>query len=123
MPGFSVYGASKAALRIYTESLRRELADSTVRVQYYAPRAIETPFNSLQVQAFNNATGSASDTPETVAACVSRMLHSESRQGFAGGFEAIAARLNGLCPEWLDGAFAKHRRALSSLKFPSGASS
>jgi short-subunit dehydrogenase len=123
VPGFSVYGASKAALRIYTESLRRELADSTVRVQYYAPRAIDTPFNSPQVQAFNHATGSASDTPEVIAVRVSRMLKSESRQGFAGGVEAIAARLNGLCPEWLDGAFAKHRRALMSLKFPPGASS
>lgn len=123
VPGFSVYGASKAALRIYTEALRRELAGSTVRVQYYAPRAIDTPFNSQQVQAFNRATGSASDSPEAVAHCISRMLQSKSRQRHAGRVEAIAARLNGVCPEWLDGAFGKHRRALTSLKSPSGASS
>lgn len=123
VPGFAAYGASKAALRIYTEALRRELVDSSVRVQYYAPRAIETAFNSPQVQAFNQATGSASDTPDEIAASVLRMLQRESRQGFAGGVEAIAARLNGLCPECLDGAFAKHRRALMSMKFPSGASS
>ncbi len=32
VPGFSVYGANRPRF-IYTESLRRELADSTVRVQ------------------------------------------------------------------------------------------
>ncbi len=67
IPGFALYGASKAALRIYTEALRRELADSTVKIQYYAPRAIDTPFNSPEVVAFNRATGSPSDTPEAVA--------------------------------------------------------
>ncbi|CAB3731936.1 SDR family oxidoreductase [Achromobacter piechaudii] len=123
VPGFSAYGASKAALRLYTEALRRELADTSVRVQYYAPRAIDTPFNSPEVMAFNQETGSASDTPEAIAANVVRMLQRESRQGFAGGVEAIAARLNGLCPEWLDGAFAKHRRALMNSKFLSGSSS
>jgi len=123
VPGFAVYGASKAALRLYTEALRRELADSAIRVQYYAPRAIDTSFNTPQVQAFNSATGSASDSPQAVARCVARMLQSESRQRYAGTLEAIAARLNGICPEWLDGAFAKHRRALTSSKFPSGASS
>lgn len=123
VPGFSVYGASKAALRLYTEALRRELADTGIRVQYYAPRGIDTPFNTPEVQAFNQATGSASDTPQAIAARVLRMLQRESRQGFAGGVEAIAARLNGLCPEWLDGAFSKHRRALTANKFPTGSSS
>ncbi|MCY1535313.1 3-hydroxybutyrate dehydrogenase [compost metagenome] len=123
VPGFSAYAASKAALRIYSEALRRELADSCVRVQYYAPRAIDTPFNSPEVQAFNEETHSASDSPEKIAQGVSRLLQSGSTQRYAGGFEAIAARLNGLFPEWLDGAFAKHRRALKSLKFPNGASS
>lgn len=123
VPGFSAYGASKAALRIYSEALRRELADSSVRVQYYAPRAIDTAFNSPEVQAFNKETDSASDSPEKIALGVSRLLQSGSVQRYAGGVEAVAARLNGLCPEWLDSAFAKHRRALMSLKFPTGASS
>lgn len=123
VPGFSAYGASKAALRIYTEALRRECADSSVCIQYYAPRAIDTPFNTPEVLAFNKATGSPSDTPEAIAYEVARMLRIESRQRHAGGFEGLAARLNGLFPELLDGVFAKHRRALRSLKFPSGASS
>ncbi|PLC54289.1 short chain dehydrogenase [Pollutimonas nitritireducens] len=122
VPGFSAYGASKAALRIYTEALRREFADSRVQIQYYAPRAIDTDFNTPQIVAFNKATGSPSDTPEAVARQVAHMLNSESRQRFAGRTEALAARLNGLFPECLDGAFGKHRRALESLKLTPGAS-
>lgn len=112
VPGFAAYGASKAALRVYTETLRRELADTSVRVQYYAPRAIDTPFNAPQVVAFNRATGSRADTPKDVARVVLHMLHAETAQRYAGPFEALAVRLNTLFPRLLDGAFSKHRRAL-----------
>ncbi|CAB3879058.1 SDR family oxidoreductase [Achromobacter sp. ACM04] len=123
VPGFAAYGASKAALRVYTESLRRELADSTVRVQYYAPRAIDTPFNAADVIAFNQATGSPTDSPEAVARAVLRMLEAETAQRYAGPFEALAVRLNSLFPRLLDGAFTKHRRALRSSPPQSGVSS
>ena len=78
------YGASKAALRLYTEALRRELADSSVRIQYYAPRAIDTQFNTPDILAFNKATGSASDSPEVIAREIARMLRTESPLRFAG---------------------------------------
>lgn len=123
VPGFSVYGASKAALRVYTEALRRELAGSGVKLQYYAPRAIDTPFNSPEVIAFNQATGSPSDAPDKVALAIQRMLESESPQRFAGLVEALAVRLNALCPRLLDGVFTKHRRALGAVFPKSGASS
>jgi short-subunit dehydrogenase len=123
VPGFAAYGASKAALRVYSEALRRELADGPVRVQYYAPRAIDTPFNSPEVLAFNKVTGSRCDSPEAVAGEVVRMLRDESPQRFAGFMESMAVRLNGLVPKWLDGAFAKHRRALKPAILPPGVSS
>ena len=41
LPGFSVYGASKFGLRGFAEALRRELADTPVRVQY--PRPAQHP--------------------------------------------------------------------------------
>ncbi|OZI60729.1 SDR family oxidoreductase [Bordetella genomosp. 11] len=123
VPGFSAYGASKAALRVYTESLRRELADTPVRVQYYAPRAIDTPFNSNEVRAFNRATGSRSDKPDTVARDLVRMLRDETPQRYVGMVEALAVRLNSLFPGWMDGAFAKHRRALKPSDPTPGASS
>lgn len=123
VPGFSAYGASKAALRLYTEALRRELADSSLCIQYYAPRAIDTPFNTPDILAFHRATGSPSDSPETVAREVVRMLRTESPLRFAGTLEALAVRLNGVFPGLLDGAFVKHRRALKTMKISSGASS
>ncbi|KCV28612.1 KR domain protein [Bordetella bronchiseptica SBL-F6116] len=114
VPGFSAYGASKAALRIYTESLRRELAGSSVRVQYYAPRAIDTPFNAPEVVVFNRATGARADAPDAVARVVLHMLEAETPQRFAGPLEALAVRLNTLFPRLLDRAFSRHRRALQS---------
>ncbi|WP_209286304.1 SDR family NAD(P)-dependent oxidoreductase [Marinobacterium alkalitolerans] len=36
-PGYSTYCASKAALRLFSEALSREYADTPLRVQYLAP--------------------------------------------------------------------------------------
>ena len=67
MPGYTVYSASKFGLRGFTESLRRELAGSTVAVQYLAPRTTRTAFNSARVDDYNAATGAHVDAPEDVA--------------------------------------------------------
>lgn len=115
VPGFAVYGATKAALRLYTESLRRELADTAVRVQYFAPRAIDTRFNSPQVDAFNAATGTRTDPAARIAGRVIQLLRDEAPERYVGVLERIGARLNGAFPRLLDGAFAKHRRALSAM--------
>src|SRR5690606_33588187 len=57
LPGFSVYSASKFGLLGFAEALRRELADTTVRVQYLGPRTTRTRFNAPAVTAYNRATG------------------------------------------------------------------
>lgn len=112
LPGFSVYAASKFGLRGFAEGLRRELADTGVRVQYLGPRSTRTGFNDAAVETFNARTGTATDAPEQVAQALHRLLESEAAEAFLGFPERLAVRLNGLAPTWLDGAFAPHRRHL-----------
>lgn len=117
LPGFSVYSASKFGLRGFAESLRRELKDSPVKVQYLGPRSTDTPFNGDSVTAYNRATGTAMDPPERVAHELLTLLQSEAAERFFGFPESVALRLNSLAPTLLDGSFKRHRQSL-----PGGAS-
>lgn len=118
LPGFSLYSASKAGLHGFVEALRRELADSPVRVQLLAPRSTRTAFNDAQAQAYNEATGTHSDSAETVAQALIGLIESESSERYIGWPERLAVRLNGAFPAWMDGSFKAHRRYLSSAPTP-----
>lgn len=113
LPGFAAYSATKFGLRGFSEALRRELAGSSVRVQYLGPRSTRTPFNDARVEAYNRATGTAMDTPERVADALLALLRSGAAERFLGFPESLAVRLNGLAPTLLDGAFDTHRRQLA----------
>ena len=113
LPGFSLYGASKAGLHGFAEALRRELAGGPVRVQILGPRSTHTAFNGDAVEAYNRATGTAMDRPETVAAALRALIESEAAERFVGFPERPAVRLNGVLGAGLDGSFARHRRHLS----------
>jgi short-subunit dehydrogenase len=112
LPGFSVYSASKFGLRGFSEALRRELADTPVRVQYLGPRTTRTRFNDSRVEAYNRATATQSDAPERVAHAAVQMLRSGAAERFLGFPESPAGRVNGAFPRLLDGAFRKHRLSL-----------
>ena len=115
LPGFSVYGASKAGLHGFAEALRRELADTPVRVQILGPRSTRTALNAAAVEQYNRATGTAMDRPEVVAEALLRLIESGDAERFLGFPERFAVRLNGLVGAWLDSAFASHRRSLRAL--------
>jgi short-subunit dehydrogenase len=115
LPGFSVYSASKFGLRGFAEALRRELADGPVKVQYLGPRSTQTAFNTAGVQAYNQATGTAMDSPERVAHALLHLMEDEAAERFIGFPEKLGVRLNGLLPTLLDGSFARHRRSLRSI--------
>ncbi|MBI5328976.1 MAG: SDR family oxidoreductase [Betaproteobacteria bacterium] len=105
-PGFAAYSAAKAGLRGFSQALRRELADSPVRVIHIAPRAIATPLNPPRVEALNRALGSRSDPPEAVARQIADTLaagHPERHIGFP---ERLFAWLNGSAPGLIDRALA-----------------
>lgn len=108
-PGYSAYCASKFGLRGFVESLRRELADTDIRVRYAAPRATRTAMNDGEVEALNKALGNRMDTPESVAEQIVAALETKSRRAsfFIGWPEKLFVRLNALLPILIDRALRK----------------
>lgn len=105
--GNSVYCATKFGLRGFSEALRRELADTNVRVHYFAPRATRTAFNSGQVDDLNKVLGNAMDNPADVARRIVRALLGGEAEFVLGWPEKLFARLNALLPRLVDAALFK----------------
>ena len=106
-PGFAAYCASKFALRGFSVALRRELADTNVRVLYFAPRATRTAMNAPSVVAMNDELGVAMDDPEKVAAELLQAIRLEQEERHLGWPERLFVRLNGLLPRVVDQALRK----------------
>lgn len=120
-PGYSVYCATKFALRGFSEALHRELASTGLKVLYLAPRATRTRLNSEAVYALNAEIGTQMDSAEFVAEQVVDALIRETRWRWLGWPETLFARLNGLLPALVDNAIAKqlpiiarHARGITS---------
>ena len=94
--GFSSYSASKFALRGFSESLRRELADTGVRVHYLAPRAVRTAFNEDAVNKMNAALGVAMDAPDVIPGAIAYMLKHGKSEHYIGRPERFFVKLNAL---------------------------
>jgi len=106
--GFSVYCATKFALRGFSEALGRELADTPVRVSYVAPRATVTELNTSDICAMNRELGVAMDNPEKVADKILETLQSGRTQVFIGWPERFFVKLNSLFPQLVDLALRKN---------------
>lgn len=104
--GFCAYSSAKAGLRGFSQSLRRELADTQVRVLHIAPRVITTPLNSPAVNALNRALGNTSDTPDAVARHIVTALAQSSKELHIGFPERLFAWLNGVAPGLIDRGLA-----------------
>lgn len=104
-PGFAAYCASKSGLQRFAESLRRELADSRVRVDYLAPRVTRTALNGPRVVALNEALGNAVDEPEQVAEeLLALLMRAHGGERFIGWPEKLFVRINGVLPRIVDRA-------------------
>ncbi len=111
-PYFSVYSASKFALRGFSEALRRELADTGVGVTYVAPRATRTRLNDSRVMAMGEATGMNMDSPETVARQITRAIANDRNEAYLGRPESFFVRINGLLPRLVDRSLKAQRRIM-----------
>jgi len=108
VPGQTMYGASKAALKLFTEGLRSELAGTTVGVALLFPGAIATnmPVNSglmTQQEAEAMAAQSGKKFKTTPAPEAGRLIvdafEQNSYHAFAGSDAKMMDRLSRLAPE------------------------
>lgn len=106
-PGHAAYCASKFALRGFSEALRRELADTRVKVLYIAPRATRTSMNEQSVVAMNDELKVAMDEPAWVAEAVVAAIGHEREELYLGWPEKLFVRLNSLLPRVVDQALRK----------------
>jgi short-subunit dehydrogenase len=100
--GFAGYSASKFALRGFSEALRRELADTGVKVHYLAPRAVRTAFNEDAVNKMNAALGVTMDTPDVIPGAIARMLLRGQSEHYIGRPERFFVKLNALFHKVVD---------------------
>ncbi|MGL5290824.1 MAG: SDR family oxidoreductase [Vibrionaceae bacterium] len=105
-PGYSIYCATKFALRGFSEALGRELCGSGISVLYFAPRASKTALNPPNVYALNEKLGIKADTAEFVAEQAMRSLDEELRRTWLGWPEKFLVRLNALLPAVVDKVLA-----------------
>lgn len=115
MPQFAAYCASKHALRGFSEALRRELADRSVKVCYVAPRTTRTAINNDLVYRLAEKTGAATDSAADVARSIVAAMEAERAETFLGWPEKLFVRLNAWLPRLVDGGMAKQRRAAREL--------
>jgi short-subunit dehydrogenase len=106
-PGYAPYSASKFGLRGFTEAMRREMSDSTVRFHYVAPRACRTALNSPAACALNDALGVAMDPPEVAARAVLRVLEHGGDEAYLGWPEKLFVRINAVLPRLVDASLNK----------------
>ncbi|WP_339628831.1 SDR family oxidoreductase [uncultured Maribacter sp.] len=111
MPFYAVYGSTKAAIRQFSDSMRRELAPFKISVTCAFPTATDTEM----MQKFK---GRKMDSPEFVAVrSIQGMLNKEIRVIFGGEERLKENRLNFEAPAELDMLVAQNyeQRKTASL--------
>lgn len=103
-PGYAAYCASKSGLRGFTQALRRELSDTSIKVRYFAPRVTSTAINSEPVTAMNLELKNAVDAPDHVARAFMRFLSGSAWQATLGAKESFFVFVNQLLPSLPDKA-------------------
>lgn len=103
LPGAPAYCASKAAVRLYGEALRAELAPQGVEINVICPGFIETPMTDV-----NGFPMPFLLSPERAAAIVRRGLaRNKGRIVFPWPIAAFVWLLTALPPSWIDALAAR----------------
>jgi short-subunit dehydrogenase len=108
-PHFSVYSATKAGLKGFSEAVRREYMGTGVGVTYIAPRAVKTPLNSGPIAELHTKTKTVNDPPEKVADMIVQAILQDRKNITIGFPENLFVRINALCPAIIDKALVSKR--------------
>jgi short-subunit dehydrogenase len=106
-PGFSIYTASKFGLRGFTESLRRELADTNIKVTLVSPRATNTKMNNSTINQLNKELGNKSDESDYVAQQIINAIEASKNEVYLGWPERLFTKVNRIIPSIVDKALKK----------------
>jgi short-subunit dehydrogenase len=115
---FATYSSSKAGLRLFSEALRRELADTGIVVTYVAPRAARTGLITRKVAQYADLTKMAIDEPDGVAIRLVDAVERGDKEVFFGGAERFFVKVNGVLPRLVDFLLANNDRKASALFAP-----
>jgi short-subunit dehydrogenase len=110
---FATYSSSKFAMRGFSQALRRELADTDIKVTYVAPRATQTRLNNAAVNLMNQALGIGMDAPKKVAARIVSAIQHDARDVYIGWPERIFVRINAVLPGLVDRALHKQHAQMA----------
>ena len=116
LPGQVAYCSSKFGMHGFSEALRRELAGSSIRVVYVAPRSTDTGMNEPLLRQINELTGVRTDDTSIVARRLEDAITGTRRERFIGWPERLFVKINALVPGLVDRSLQEQRRLLTSSR-------
>jgi len=108
-PHFTVYSATKAGLKGFSEAMRREYAGKGISVTHIAPRAVKTPLNNGAIEELHRRTHVTNDEPELVANIIAEAILRKRKNVAIGQPESFFMRLNAVLPGLVDCALVAKR--------------
>ncbi len=99
---FSTYSSSKFGLRGFSQALRRELAETPIKVSYIAPRAVKTTLNSDAVYEMAKEVKMNMDEPQKIAKNIIKAIIKQNPEKYFGFPESLFVRINAIFPSLVD---------------------
>lgn len=109
LPHLTGYIAAKAGLKGFSDSLRRELAESGIAVTYVVPRAVKTGMNTGVRAEINERTKVTYDDPAMIAKKIFNAIKARKKEVRFGFPERLFAFINAICPSIIDQGLKKNR--------------
>lgn len=109
LPHLTGYVAAKAGLKGFSDSLRRELAESGIAVTYVVPRAVKTGMNTGVRAEINERTKVTYDDPAVIAQKIFNAIKGRKKEVRFGFPERLFAFINAVCPAIIDQGLKKNR--------------